>query len=321
MVGALLTVEPNLTVIGLCRCASIAALGIGLSSALATPRNIGAPLSISTPPTVGLTVRVAARTASPGDVSVLSVVASGPLEQARVDVFDHLVPMWSTGDHLRWLALIGVDVETRPGRYPVIVRGLSTTGEPTIARAALAVTSKVFGTRRLLVDPKFSEPPASEMLRIEREARRLAAVFSAASGERYWNTPFEPPVAAPASSPFGVRSVFNDVLRSRHNGVDFASAAGAPVRAPGSGRVALVEALYFTGNTVIIDHGQGLYSLLAHLERALVRDGESLARGDVLGYVGATGRATGPHLHWSVRLQGARVDPLLLVRRTRVVAP
>ena len=173
---------------------------------------------------------------------------------------------------------------------------------------------------RLLVEPKFSEPPASERARIAAEARRLGALFSASAAERYWRPPFQAPVGARASSPFGVRSVFNGQPRSRHNGVDFASPAGDPVHEPGAGRVVLAEPLYFTGNTVIIDHGQGLYSLLAHLERMVVKSDDVVARNDIVGYVGATGRATGPHLHWTVRLQGARVDPLLLVSRTRALS-
>ena len=298
----------------------ILAVEIGLLGAFATPGNTAASSPSPGPPAASLTVRVAVRPAGPGDVVVMNAVSSEPLEEARVDVFDHVTPMWSAGNPSRWTALIGVDVETPPGRYPVTVRGLSTGGEPTVSKAFLTVTSKIFGTRRLLVDPRFSQPPASERPRIQREARRVGVIFSGASGARYWDPPFEAPVAAPTSSPFGVRSVFNGELRGRHNGVDFASSSGAPVHAPAGGRVALVEALYFTGNTVIIDHGQGLYSLMAHLERAVVADGALLARGDVIGFVGATGRATGPHLHWSVRLQGARVDPLSLLSRTRALA-
>ena len=298
------------------RVAPIVALEIGLSAAFAAPRAVVAQASSEPQSSVRFTVRNAGKS-SPGDVIVFSVVASGPLERASVEVFDHVIPMWSTATGTRWTALVGIDVERRPGRYPAIVRGLSATGEPAMTRASVTVSGKVFGTRRLLVDPKFSEPPASERPRIEQEARHLAAVFSAASTARSWSAPFETPVAAPTSSRFGVRSVFNGMPRGRHNGVDFAIGPGAPVRAPAGGRVVLAEALYFTGNTVIVDHGQGLYSLLAHLERTAVREGDSLDRGDVVGSVGATGRATGPHLHWSVRLQGARVDPLALVDRTR----
>ena len=281
-------------------------LAIALGIAIALPATAGA---------VGL--RAAPQTAGPGDVVVLWTTATEPLKEARADVFDHVVPMWSAGSATRWMTLVGVDVETRPGRYPVIVRGISRDGQRTVTRTALTVIRKVFGTRRLRVDPRFSEPPASERLRIEREAQRLSAIFSGASGERYWSGSIEAPVPSRTSSPFGLRSVFNGEPRGRHNGVDFASAAGVAVHAPAAGRVVLAEALYFTGNTVVIDHGHGLYSLLAHLERATVAEGALVTRGEVVGFVGATGRATGPHLHWSVRLQGARVDPLSLMKRTR----
>ena len=113
----------------------------------------------------------------------------------------------------------------------------------------------------------------------------------------------------PRSSPFGSRSVFNGQPRDRHAGLDFASPAGAVIRAPAAGRVALVAPLYFTGNTVVLDHGYGVHSILAHMQRTSVRAGQVVARGARLGTVGATGRATAPHLHWSVRVGATRVDP------------
>ena len=301
------------------RWAPIVVVEVGLSCVLASPASTGAA-ALRRPPETAPALRVQARPSAPGDVIVLTVIASRPLDASRVDVFDHVVPMWSTASATRWVTVIGVDVETKPGRYPLTVRGLATTGEPVTVGGTLTVTSKAFGTRRLLVEPKFSEPPASERARIAAEARRLGALFSASAAERYWRPPFQAPVGARASSPFGVRSVFNGQPRSRHNGVDFASPAGDPVHAPGAGRVVLAEPLYFTGNTVLIDHGQGLYSLLAHLSRMVVKSDDVVARNDIVGYVGATGRATGPHLHWTVRLQGARVDPLLLVSRTRALS-
>jgi murein DD-endopeptidase MepM/ murein hydrolase activator NlpD len=116
-----------------------------------------------------------------------------------------------------------------------------------------------------------------------------------------------------ANSAFGTRSVFNGQPRSPHGGADFLSPAGTPVHAPAGGRVLLARDLYYTGNSVVIDHGAGLVSLFAHLSRIDVSDGAAVQTGQVIGLVGATGRVTGPHLHWSVRAGGARVDPLSLL--------
>jgi murein DD-endopeptidase MepM/ murein hydrolase activator NlpD len=112
---------------------------------------------------------------------------------------------------------------------------------------------------------------------------------------------------------FGSRSIFNGQPRAPHAGADFRGATGTPIPAPAAGQVVLAESLFFTGNTVVIDHGEGLYSLLAHLSRIDVAPGQTLVRGDVVGLLGATGRVTGPHLHWTIRLNGARVDPLRVV--------
>jgi murein DD-endopeptidase MepM/ murein hydrolase activator NlpD len=116
-----------------------------------------------------------------------------------------------------------------------------------------------------------------------------------------------------ANSSFGTRSIYNGQPRSPHSGADFLSPAGRPVKAPNAGRIVLAASQYFTGNTVIIDHGLGLFSLLAHLSEIDVELGDTVAPGDVVGKVGATGRVTGPHLHWTVRVNNARVDPLSLL--------
>jgi murein DD-endopeptidase MepM/ murein hydrolase activator NlpD len=116
-----------------------------------------------------------------------------------------------------------------------------------------------------------------------------------------------------ANSAFGTRSVYNGEPRAPHSGADFLSPAGRPVKAPSAGRVVLADPQYFSGNTVIIDHGLGLFSTLMHLEQIDVKVGDMVTAGQVIGKVGATGRVTGPHLHWSVRLDNARVDPLSLL--------
>jgi murein DD-endopeptidase MepM/ murein hydrolase activator NlpD len=128
-----------------------------------------------------------------------------------------------------------------------------------------------------------------------------------------WSGAFERPVPQENNSAFGSRSVFNDQPRSPHSGADFLSPAGTPIHAPNAGRVMLAKELYFTGNTVIIDHGLGMFSLMAHLSAIEVHEHDIVKTGQLLGAVGATGRVTGAHLHWAIRINGARVDPLSVV--------
>jgi murein DD-endopeptidase MepM/ murein hydrolase activator NlpD len=125
--------------------------------------------------------------------------------------------------------------------------------------------------------------------------------------------PFEPAVPHAANSAFGTRSIFNGEARSAHSGADFSSPAGTPVKAPAGGRVLLARELYYTGRTVMVDHGAGIISLFAHLSAIDVAPDAAIRAGQVIGKVGATGRATGAHLHWTVRVSGARVDPLALL--------
>ena len=129
------------------------------------------------------------------------------------------------------------------------------------------------------------------------------------------------PVPDAANSSFGTRSIYNGEARSPHGGTDFLSPAGRPIKAPNAGRVVLAAPLYFTGGTVVIDHGLGMFSLFAHLSTIGVREGQVVKTGDVIGEVGATGRVTGPHLHWAVRLGGARVDPLSLIAALAAAKP
>jgi murein DD-endopeptidase MepM/ murein hydrolase activator NlpD len=149
--------------------------------------------------------------------------------------------------------------------------------------------------------------------RVVREAAELQELWRHSSTDRLWRGPFVAPVPNTVGSRFGSRSIFNGEVRSPHSGADFASPTGTPIAAPNAGRVVLARNLYFSGNTVILDHGLGLFSLLAHLSVIAVHEGDSVATGQEIGKVGATGRVTGPHLHWAVRVGGARVDPLAVL--------
>jgi murein DD-endopeptidase MepM/ murein hydrolase activator NlpD len=163
------------------------------------------------------------------------------------------------------------------------------------------------------VDPDLVHPPPEAELRVEQEAKHLRELWSHSAPQRLWSGPFVQPVPDPANSAFGTRSIYNGEPRSPHAGADFLSPTGRPVKAPNAGRIVLADPQYFSGNTVIIDHGLGLFSLLAHLSQIDVKAGDTVAAGDVIGKVGATGRVTGPHLHWTVRDNNARVDPLSLL--------
>ena len=221
------------------------------------------------------------------------------------------MPLFSTGAG-GWRGLIGIDLDTEPGPYPIVMRAGA---DDAAVTHVLDVAAKQFTVRRLRVAGRFVDPPATVTERIVREAALLDGIFSTISPP-VPTQPFQLPVSQKAISNFGTRSVFNGKPRSPHGGVDFASPAGTPIEAPAAGRIALAMPLYFTGNTVVMDHGQGIYSLFAHLSKIAVKIDEQVEPGAIVGLVGATGRVTGPHLHWTVRLRGARVDPLSLVAAT-----
>jgi murein DD-endopeptidase MepM/ murein hydrolase activator NlpD len=208
-----------------------------------------------------------------------------------------------------WRALAGIDLEQTAGLATVDVESIGPSGSVRASRA-LTVLPKRFTVRTLTVQPEFVNPPASAQQRIDAERAFLKTVYSISAPEPLWHGPFVRPVPGEANSRFGTRSQFNGELRSPHAGTDFLSGSGTPIKAPNAGKIVAARDLYFSGNTVIIDHGQQVYSMLAHLSRIDVREDESVEAGQIVGLVGATGRVTGPHLHWALRVSGARVDPL-----------
>jgi murein DD-endopeptidase MepM/ murein hydrolase activator NlpD len=247
------------------------------------------------------------RALAPGEPIEITVRAPAAVTAVTARLGDRPIPIWAASGGV-WRGLAGLDVDLSPGSVPLTVTATPASGPDLTHAMTLDVGPASFVERRLMVAPRYAAPPAAERARIDAERARLQEIYRRSSADLRPGA-FAAPVRHRRSSPFGARSVFNNQPRDRHAGLDFASPAGATIRAPAGGRVVLADDLYFTGRTVILDHGQGLYSILAHLQRIQVREGLELARGAPLGTVGATGRATGPHLHWSVRLGGARVDP------------
>ncbi len=211
------------------------------------------------------------------------------------------------------VALLGVDLDASPGDYPVSVQVDRKRGSSETYRRTLQVAVAARAEEHLSLPDEMVSPRSPQTLaRIVRERDRLAALFSGAGGPPLWQG-FARPVDDPMGSPFGLRRILNGKPRSPHSGVDFRSLRGTVIKTPARGRVVLVDDLFFTGKTVVLDHGAGLYSYYAHLEKARCREGEMLDAGTPLGTVGSSGRSTGPHLHWGVKLRGDRIDPLALV--------
>jgi murein DD-endopeptidase MepM/ murein hydrolase activator NlpD len=261
-------------------------------------------------PAAHISVSAESQSARSGDLVVLTIATAAPATSVRVRAFNRTLLPFAV-DATKWRVLVGIDLETRTGTYPVEIDA----GGSSIERATyrLLVTPRRFRTRTLTVDEAFVNPPASALERIARETTELNALWATSSPSKLWTGPFVRPVDDPANSAFGTRSILNGQPRSPHSGADFNSATGTPIRAPSGGRVVLVGDRYFTGNTVMIDHGLTLFSLFAHLSEVAVHEGDTVKAGEIIGKVGATGRVTGPHLHWSVRVNGARVDPLSLL--------
>jgi murein DD-endopeptidase MepM/ murein hydrolase activator NlpD len=249
----------------------------------------------------------------PGAVALVSVTVSHDLAQIEGEAAGHPVRFWRGATPREWTALAGVSADSAPGTIDVVIQGTTADGLSATTRVPLTVVRHRFETRRIRVDPKLVNPPESEIVRIKEEARAMGEAFAIVTPERFWRGRFDAPVPGEPNSSFGRLTVTNGRPSGRHQGTDFRAATGTPVRAPNAGRVVLAQNLYFAGNTVIIDHGLGIFSLLAHLSRIDVEAGRTVSRGDVVGESGATGRVTGPHLHWAIRFGEMTVDPLALM--------
>lgn len=272
-------------------------------------------------PASELRVTHQARSLQPGEVVLVTLESSRPVRRVSGTVFGKDFPFFASSNSRVWRGLIGIDLETRGGRYVIDVRGMRADDSPFQVAHSLQILDKKFPTRRLTVDEQFVTPPKEVEERIRRESQRVEETFRVLAPQRMWRGSFTAPVPGPASSSFGRRNILNGKPRSPHTGTDFSAETGTPISAPNSGKVVLAADLYFSGNTVIIDHGLGLYSFFAHLSQFSVHEGDEVRARQVIGLVGATGRVTGPHLHWTVRLVGTRVDPLSLISALSLQSP
>ena len=262
----------------------------------------------------GAVVRIQARSYEQGDILLVKLIEPSPVREVKVSFLDREYALKPKSEGGEPQALIGLDLGLRPGSYFLDVALTLDESGPETVRKPILVRPGKFRSRRLTLPPKYVTPPPEEMDRIKRESALLAEVYKRTSDRWLAEGFFVLPHEARMDFNFGERRVLNGRTSSVHSGVDIDAEMGSPIIASNSGKVVLAADLYFSGNTVILDHGLGVFTSYLHMSKLLVKTGDLVRKGDAIGETGSTGRSTGPHLHWSVRVFDSRVDPRSLIR-------
>jgi murein DD-endopeptidase MepM/ murein hydrolase activator NlpD len=282
----------------------------GLPSRPASAANFS-PVTLTAPETVAVGSPFLVRLSSPGKLERVAITWK------KQRIRPAIARLSSTS---KVLAMLGVGMNAKPGLYPLTLRA-DVDGKTRFYRKQIKVVDKKFQREALSVAPAMNTPPEKVLKRIKRELSAMKAALRTVSSQRQWEIPFHRPVNGVMLSRFGLRRTFNNETRRRHTGLDFRAPEGTAVAAIAAGRVVLVGDFYLPGNTVVIDHGNGVVSMVMHLSEILVTEGEQVKCGQVLGRAGATGRVTGAHLHLSVSVQGVAVDPAPLFEMDNLTGP
>jgi murein DD-endopeptidase MepM/ murein hydrolase activator NlpD len=279
--------------------------GMGLVLLLAL--GVTAPAAAAPP----LAVRFTPTTPRQGDIAFVLVTGTSGAREVEGSIDGRPMAFFPYGED--WAAVVGIDLETRTGKTSWRVGIIDGVGTARAKAGAVTIRPRTFPVQRLtLPDHMVDLEPEAER-RANAESARLRALYETITPDRLWQGRFTRPVAVDGpGSGFGSRRIINGKPRMPHSGTDWSAERGTPVVAANRGRVVLVGDFFFAGRLVVLDHGLGLYTLYMHLDRVDVREGAFIARGETLGTVGATGRATGPHLHFQVQSRRDRVDPATL---------
>ena len=265
----------------------------------------------------GITLKLNAAIATQGSLLVAEVASTNIVPAITAEWDGRAIPVWSEGKNPTSLhALLGVDLEKAPGRYEWKISWEGADGKANTCSAQVTVHAGKFPTERLKVEKQFVQPDPEQQKRAEEDQKKMRAIYDTVTPEALWTGKFRLPLKEPATGGnFGRRRILNGEARSPHAGVDFPAPSGTPVFASQSGKVVLAEELYYSGNTIVINHGYGIYTLYAHLSEIGVHAGDAVEASSEIGKVGATGRVTGPHLHWGLTVEHARVNAMDIVHR------
>jgi len=274
--------------------------------------------SVGTEDGPAIAFRLIPEAAAVGDVAVMEIAIrhpEKPVSDVQLRFLDTLIPLF---EHPRkgrefLIGLIAIPYHSKPGTETIGLRWRDRKRHREIT-VSLEILSRRFKSEKLQVTPSRVTPAPKDVERIKREGEEVRAVYAASHPQRLWNEPFERPLNGLVTSPYGTRRLLNGKLKSYHGGVDFRAATGTPIYAANTGIVGLAKNLFYSGNIVILDHGSGLFTTYAHLSRIDVTLGRLVEKGQVIGLAGATGRVSGPHLHWGVKVNGVNVNPLHMLQ-------
>jgi murein DD-endopeptidase MepM/ murein hydrolase activator NlpD len=248
-----------------------------------------------------------------GSPMVFRVTSTEPLKSLSGKWLEHDL-FFSCDPHTKvWYAIGGVSLETRPGNYSLDLRAVTATGKDLSFQKRIAVGKGKYHSIAASVPKQYTEPNPEQLQKIDQDKALKEHAFARVTTDREWAGSFHSPVKAQISDVFGTSRTFNGKTQSVHQGLDYAVTEGTPVAALNSGTVLLAQPLFFEGNCVVLDHGQGLLTLYMHLSKLEVKEGDRVTSGQRIGLSGGTGRATGPHLHVAVRWQGIYLNPATLL--------
>ena len=266
-------------------------------------------LPTETRPSSGLNITLTPSIIGQGEVALVSIKK---LMEAKPTVtwMGKNIALLSDSNHEAWTGFIGADLTTKPSKYSINTV-LSDNSRP--HRIIVSVLSRDYGSRRLTLPKKMVELDSETLKRVKKESKTVKRLFLSSGKPPLWSGRWIKPVSGMIVSPFGCRCIINGMERSPHSGVDLKAAVGDPIKAPNRGIVALVAHLFFSGLSIFIDHGGGIQSMYFHLSDNFVKAGQLVEKGVPIGLAGSSGRVTGPHLHFGIRLNNKRIDPIKLI--------